>query len=258
MKQMIVTVGTSLFRSASWENSGCLLDIVGYDAWLSNSCLANPELRAAYLPADAITGRTGESIISQLQASISAPNAAKWTQQVAIDFAHPLRYSAEVATILRLAEAEGLASLDQALLSRFLRRYEHLAFLTAGDRTDLGHRAAHHLAEQVAALAGTGTVLPGLIRVETALRGSNLTERVRSLVTHLDGLGGTEYDLVISGGYKVFAAICGQWLVGRPRCRLVYLHEAEGTLIRHVSDRIQIDEDEVVIPPGSDISEVRR
>jgi hypothetical protein len=256
MKQMIVTVGASLFRSASWENSGCVLDIVGYDAWLSNTCLANPELRTAYHPADANTGRTGESIISQLQASLSALNAAEWAEQVAVDFAHQLRYSAEIATILRLAEAEGLAALDPRLLSRFLGRYERLCFLTTQDRADLGHRAAHHLAAQVAVLAGQDTA--ARVRVEMALHGRALSERVRSLVTYLDELDGTEYDLVISGGYKVFAAICGEWLVGRPRCRLVYLHETEGTLIRHVTGRIQIDEDEVVIPPGPDISEARR
>ena len=228
-KVMFVTVGTSLFHSASWEpDKALLLDVQGYDKWTaSEELLGEPEARK----------QIGRIIQKRLEDVLTTVNAVPWAGRLARELAdgNPapktvMRYSAELATILKLFEAEGRT--DEAL-EDFLQSYDHIYLPcdSSGQGTaNLAYVAAHHLAAYLNRLAGKD----GLAQV-LSIHGLSSTVR-EVLLGETTGLGrlaklieaeeAERQDFVISGGYKLYGIYLYPLLDLKDRTvRLLYIHE---------------------------------
>lgn len=252
-RRMIVTVGTSLFTSATWNTQGSPLEtktyiLRAYEIWLRDH-LEDPQGRV-WMVSDAPERLSGQSVRYELETQLNRTNAAQWGTWIARDLDHPLRYSAELATIVRLFGTERLAGEN---FGRFLgNRYREIVLVTIDDRSDLGHIAACHLVEYLKALAED----PGLpIRLEATLRGPRLFDRVTSLDRYLNEQDKVPAcDLVVSGGYKVLSTIAGRY-AARRGWQLIYVHEDGKDLVQVASHQLRIDSTVITMGPviGADI-----
>lgn len=243
---LLVTVGSSLFHSASWDPEGPLAAIRGYAEWTRPPLLASPGSRKEMCSRRA-TGRDVAEALRELLAERAgdAAERAALAAQVAADGAgEPLRYSAEVTTLLRLFQEEARGG----PLDAFLGRYAEARLLCSGDPHDDSHVAAVHLAEVLGRLAPS--VRP---RVEPVLDPGGLREQLPALVRYLDRRVDREakVDLVVSGGYKAYTAIAGWFLGVRPLWRSVYLHETGADLITEENRQILVNLQPVASGPGA-------
>jgi hypothetical protein len=242
-KVMFVTVGTSLFHSASWEKDEAILrDVPEYYQWTADDdVLKEPEARKR-TPA-------ARRIQAELEKRLKYDNTPLWVQRLAKDLTggNPdlntvMRYSAELATILKLFETE--AGTDQSL-EDFLRSYDHI-YLPC-DSSDQGTAklprvAAHHLAAYLNLLAGN----EGLLAQPLAVAGlsSTVPETLLGENTGIKELGkrllkeeAEQLDLISSGGYKLYGIYLYQLLVSKSLpVRLFYIHEDAGRLVKMEND----------------------
>lgn len=240
-KVMFVTVGTSLFHSASWEASESVLrDVPFYDRWTENdSILREPEARKK-LPA-------GDKIQQRLEYVLRTDNTGVWTGRLAADLLRGepdpvtvMRYSAELATILKLFEIEGKSFPTLgAFLGSYAAIYLPCDSSAQGDANRV-YVAAHHLAAYLNRLAEADGMLaqplavPGLSSHEPEkLLGarSGLGKLASSL---LDAArAGDQLDVIVSGGYKLYGIYLYQRLAaeGLP-VRLFYIHEDASRLVK--------------------------
>jgi hypothetical protein len=240
-KVMFVTVGTSLFHSASWEKDEAILrDVPEYYQWTADeTVLKEPEARKRTSAASRIQSR--------LEFVLKIDNAGTWAQRLAHDLTggNPdlrtvMRYSAELATILKLFEVEG--SLDKSL-GDFLKLYSniYLPCDSSGQApARLPYVAAHHLAAYLNRLAD----MDGLLAQPLSVSGlSSIVPDV--LLGENTGLGrlarhlldaareAEQLDLIVSGGYKLYGIYLYQLLVSkRLPVRLFYIHEDAGRLVK--------------------------
>jgi hypothetical protein len=231
---MFVTVGTSLFHSASWEPVKDLaIAIPAYEAWTRPELLASPEKRKS--------AENAELILAKLKARLLEQNAAIWAGRLPSDLrsGRPdrgtvMRYSAELATILKLAEHEPQGG---GTFGEFLGSYAAVHLVSDPSfhpgRGKLSNVAAHHLTAYLEALAPAGwggarrEDVPGLSsanpdEILPADEGSGLpllAKRLRSAAQQHASV-----DLVISGGYKIYGIFLAP-LLASAKFRLVYLHE---------------------------------
>jgi hypothetical protein len=235
-KVMYVTVGTSLFHSASWEAEAIRHDVGYYHEWTDEETLKSPEDRKR-----AIHGR---KIQESLESALTATNAGQWADRLASDLLSGkpdtttvMRYSAELATILKLFEDKGGAT---ATLGDFLRSYDHIYLPcdSSGKGTaSLPYAAAHHLAAYLNRLAGND----GLLAQPLPVPGLS-SDRRDVLLGETTGLGqlsklienekATQQDFVISGGYKLYGVYLYPLLEAEDRSvRLLYIHEDGNQLL---------------------------
>lgn len=207
-KVMLVTMGTSLFHSATWEPTPELLSKVkDYDRWTSNH-LGSP------------TGRTttdpDQRIQEALKSQIRTDNVAEWTKYLPVSFTEGnpagdfMRYSAELATILKLANGEREAG---QTIRGYLRDYSAIHLVHDSNRSkeaELPTKAAHHLQGYLSSLLQSDGIvglwgIPGLSSPEP-----------EELLGKKTGLGAldhkikkgipkyTHLDLIVSGGFKIY------------------------------------------------------
>jgi hypothetical protein len=248
-KVMFVTVGTSLFHSASWET---VPEIREYGEWKIDKTLCSPEARKRT--------RNAERIEAALEKALCAGDYELWTQCLPADLlaGSPhmdtvMRYSAELATILK---TWNLTS-DFPAFGEFLRSYSKI-HLVADPTSRLPFHAAHHLAQALNALAGNG----GPARV-MEVYGLSSTDPGVLLGDHTGlGLLGRllfqdwnevrQMDLVVSGGYKLYGIYLTPLLpFPDKQVRLLYIHEEGDHLIQvtqAVKERAQTDKPRRELP----------
>ncbi|MEW6364131.1 MAG: hypothetical protein AB1714_05785 [Acidobacteriota bacterium] len=225
MKRMIVSVGTSFFHSASWENAGPLADILGYSEWLNDYYLDRPLRRLSMVTGD--RGEfTGASISDELRKRLSIENASEYTQYIAQDDAHPMRYSAELSTILRLYDQRRQMDPRLELGSYLANEYDSIVFLCGCSEKDPSNIAAHHVCAQLRKFAES---VSDRVRVSAEIEGETLKEKARSFDDRLETLTKQRpnCDLILSGGYKIYSIQATLFLHEHPECRIIYLHEED-------------------------------
>lgn len=247
---LVVTVGTSLFSSASWRAEG-IFDFPAYRRWLEELdadgkplWLRSPERRVR----DEATCRKIRSVLTE-----QAP--ADLSSLVTIDDSDdPRRYCAELTTLLVTFRetSHGAESFRE-----FLSRYESVALVCPSNRDDEANVAARHL-ESILLSHGvrndSGTLLKQILRSGSS-RG-----RIQQWGEFLGKLDDDNVDLVVTGGYKGFALLAGDaWArTGSKRgWRVIYLHQDNETdLFVHVDDRILVrsaGEEQDVRPAGKTV-----
>lgn len=225
---MIVTVGTSLFTSASWKPQGPLADIEGYELWASEAdLLRSPAARARMCRATGNTVVTGSAVEAGIEKAIRNDSDAAAGQLEALLETEPVaRYSAELATIvgmwktLRPEQGQGITGFLTA-------SYRELRLLCSSDENDRSYLAATQLKAQLATL---NSGLGGIVQLSSRIAGSSVVEKAASFKAVIDALEeDSGVDFVISGGYKIYAAIVTRLLRGN--WRVFYLHEEEAQLV---------------------------
>lgn len=225
---MYVTMGTSLFHSATWEATEELCKLVpGYEEWTTPDTLASPDLRL-------VSPRSG-SIREGLRSALSTRNVEKWAAWLPEDFrlGRPaptfLRYSAELTTILKFSEAPPNAGVPDLLGKYEQIRIVHDVMTSDGEK-NLPYIAAVHLAcylNLLAAKKDLAVCVPLL-----GLSSKDPHEALEGLGRLADDIEASRerfrcFDFIASGGYKFYGPFLAD-LRSIPglSMRLVYLHEA--------------------------------
>jgi hypothetical protein len=216
---LVVTVGTSLFSSASWVCEGELKSIRGYRDWIEEH-LEDPAGRRSK---GTRTAEALESLLGEQGPQITA-------KHFAVDFDRPLRYSGEMATLLRCSQRFGQG--EESFAGFLQRSYREIQLLAPADGKNPSRVAAGHLQIILRDRVGHPNVtLPG------SLRSSRLHELLDHLRSHLKSLAAAqaEADLLVTGGYKAYSLLAGKFVATQPRdhnWRALYLHEEDiGQLI---------------------------
>ncbi|MCB9834049.1 MAG: hypothetical protein H6807_16430 [Planctomycetes bacterium] len=218
MTNLIVTVGTSLFESASWSK-GLTTSIPAYEDWLKPECLDDPTGRAKGPHAATIR----KELLALLSNDADAIELTKLWADPKDNSAHPKRYSAEVCTMMRLAAAE------EKTFGDWLRAYESIRFVAPRNDGNESRIAADFL-KQV--LQKTGARIDSHLLVA-----DDVTEAGADFHAHLRACQGAT-DVIVSGGYKIYATMAGRWLGScgntvpcGPDRRVLYLHEGSEHVI---------------------------
>lgn len=254
-KVMYVTVGTSLFHSASWEADDVKEHIRHYEEWISKDPLRSPEARKRTLHA--------ESIEAVLKKALCAGDHALWAQRLARDLRDGdpspdtlMRFSAELATIFKMREQAS----EFATLRDFLGSYSRIHLVsdsgTGRSGSDLQFAAANHLTcylNQLSGNQGIAQVLPIPFLSSTSpaeLLGDRtglglLAQHIASDLEHL-----SQIDLVISGGYKLYGIALSPLLrLPDVAARLLYIHE-DGEHLIQIPRVLPRSTGQVRVPPG--------
>ena len=232
---VVITVGTSLFHSATWRCEGSLAGISGYKRWTEEKAfIESPRLRDRD-PA-LVSSRLGDLLTEDNSEEL----AAFLPDELAMgDFLpkETMRFSAEIASLVKLAAverctpAELLKKLDGCYLPADpLRR-------PVDQKRNPSYVAAVHLKEyfdhiagaEVASLWGV-TGLASLRPKELVLGLEDLLERLRSLEPKGQPF---RLDLLIAGGFKVYGTVLAPLALGPfpGDVRVHYIHEAGRYLV---------------------------
>lgn len=213
-RRMVVTVGTSLFTSASWRSEGPFALIPGYPDW-SVEHYESPRARreAGGDTAHDLQEQLGHGWPGDIDYFVWPPDTA-------------LRYSAEVATLLRWQQHE-----NETDLARFLAdEYERIELVCSSDQSDPSRIAAGHLDAVMTQRWGLGCV-----ELQEVLTSESIRDKARHFGNYLRRLGTDRQptDLVVSGGYKLFAMYASLFAAATPwqreNWRVIYLHEESHT-----------------------------
>lgn len=213
-RQLVVTVGTSLFESASWDPDKLIGDLAvpGYEAWCRGEALERLEARKA----TAGFNRVSKALYQNLRI---VEVAARLAEAFAPGFDRQGRYSAELATIIAVRSLYFTRSLGLSFAEFMTDAFSSILLVHGDAPDDHGRVAAAHL-DAVLRLHG--------VTVAHKELSSHLIENIRQLSQFLKGLG-PGVDLVASGGYKAQAIACAQEVQRRQPIddwHLYYLHES--------------------------------
>jgi hypothetical protein len=251
-KLMFVTVGTSLFHSATWEATPEVLSCApGYGDWLTKDAVGSPEARQR--------GERAARTRAGLMEHLAVENVSEWAERLALDLlADPprgpaMRYSAELATLLKMHE-EGEESPS---FRDFLRGYERINLVferdhDAGGQPNASRVAGEHLVGYLNRLAGfevaVGLPIRGLSSTDPARLigggggfGDGALQRLAEELEKVRRPGVALVDLVISGGYKLYGvalARLAEESKREPIFRLVYVHEMGDRLMTYARGSI--------------------
>jgi hypothetical protein len=235
-KVMFVTVGTSLFHSASWD-APLPQNIQYYDRWLKPEALASPDAR--------VMDRRADEIRRQLREKLTEVNGPDWAKHLPSALftdtpkSTPIqRYSAELTTILMMAEQRAAGQ----TVGDFLKEYSQIqVVIEASSRVQslpasLARIAGCHLTAYLNAISGSNLARACDISNLSSTASSPVLEALKMLrdriPTALKEVQADELDLVISGGYKIYG-IALSHLADRDdvSARILYTHETSEELI---------------------------
>lgn len=236
----MVTVGTSLFSSASWRCAGKLAKVKGYRLWTEELLDAPAQRRTEH----ADTASRIEKLLGEGEETTA--------EHFELSVDHPLRYSGELTTLIRAWQRWAEGEEDFAAFLR--RRYARVELLASSNESSPSRVCARHL--QVVLRDKLGhprTALP------QRLRSPHLEELVEQLGGYLAELSEREtaVDLLVTGGYKAFSLLAGRF-VARPTTgrswQALYVHEDDlGQLIVEGRRTVEVGDREVwVSPVGED------
>lgn len=234
---MVVTVGTSLFHSASWDggNSGFFEEMGESDTktyqekWASRG--DSRSLGGLHSPAQRI--RTGGALEDRFKEKLNATekNVAKWAEWVApVEAGDFMRYSAEISTIISFVQYEARQSGRE--WKEILREY-YIDFICDSAQDSSAYIAAHHNRVYLQQLFdGNADHLSCkdfsyLSSLEPHLLYKGLIEYqnyLRQLQGAINPTVFRQIDIVISGGYKIFGLVGFGFLLDE-RFRVIYQHE---------------------------------
>lgn len=242
-KEMFITVGTSLYFSATWENLPPASDVPGYEQWLQAPRRTKPKERKGSHQGKKVEGK----IISQLAAD--PQNVATWSvilPQELKDGKHDpkenLRFSAELSSLLMLADHEKISARD------LLSRYEAIHVVVDPNETTSGssYVAGVHLLSYLQTIAGPGVAsrinlfkIPDLASVDEALLVPALQALVHGVLRRSREQQ-AQVDLLASGGYKIYVGFLSHLVAVDNHLQLLYLHEEASKLVRVREGRIAI------------------
>lgn len=222
-RTMVVTVGTSMFTSASWKVEGLFASIRGYRSWVeADDNLRSPERRARLCSASGAAPYSGAFIRDEvLRCLRETGKEAAGAFEDRLSAQDAARYCAELATIIAMwswHSADAHATFGDYLSNK----YASIQLLAPADEGEEALVAAEQLKLQLE------RVVPGSlsVRVLKRIEGRSVRDNARSFIDILDSLGKepASADFVISGGFKIYAAIVTHALPAG--CRVYYLHEA--------------------------------
>jgi hypothetical protein len=240
-KGMFITMGTSLFHSATWEpGAGALAALPEYRDWTQGELLTSPDKRMS-------CGNSAK-IREGLKILLDARDTGSWWGCLPKDLrdGNPsattlMRYSAELSTLLKLADEEG----EGKSLKEFLTSYEQIRLVydpdgPADEGKNLPMVAATHLLSYINGMAADPArasflKIPGLSsREPSELLGEDtglgkLGDEICAALVSWD-----QVDIIISGGYKIygiFLAPVVEEIEGKI-ARMIYVHEEGGILMR--------------------------
>lgn len=251
-KEMFITVGTSLFSSASWEMRGRVKELVeektGLDyeeEWLRGEALTSPEKR--------LTSPSGAHTVTLLKDRLKAHNAEEWSgylPQELLDGDPPattaMRYSAELATLVKMAVEEGMT------LRELLRSYAAIR-LVAEEEAEPWAPAKHlacylnRIADRQKEELARVWAIPGLSSTDPErLLGSQdqgLPRLLMDVYRRCRESDVAQVDLVIAGGYKIYGAVLSQLLplLENEEPRLIYIFERGDKLMIFQRGFVKVD-----------------
>jgi hypothetical protein len=208
-RRLVITVGVSLFTSASWRSEGPFEKLGDYRRWVED-LKAEPERRRGS------NGGTRDALVGALRGNEAG--LAEWFFWPPDE---PLRYSAELATLWLWMGHEGFRD----LVGFVEDRYDQVDLVGPSDAADEARVAGLHL---LAVLEDP----VGLAQVEfrDVLTSRSVERRVEHFSDYLGGLPATDsVDLLVSGGYKAFAMMASTFAASPQRkatWRVIYVHEA--------------------------------
>lgn len=246
-KIMLVTVGTSLFHSASWNFDDTFIkekNIVEYTNWLDEGNrendpgpLISPEKRQES------NGQFKKHFKTKLISGLDEVD--KWTNYFVKDIhiEDILRYSAELSTIFEL----GLNSKDG--LVNFLKEYKIDLIADPnpeGSKPNEQYVAAKHIEAYLnnldAGLNVNTVNVPGISSKEPDdIIGKKGISGINLLTSIIDEYLKTasELKIIASGGYKSYGFLFGQFLQLRANLFIVYRHEQGDNLMIINRDKIR-------------------
>lgn len=233
-KLMIVTVGTSLFQSASWNKDEEGLKLILRGSWEHYSRFWAVDEEDRGLRSPEYRKKNDYGLEALFKKELTIENANAWVSWLApydnSPKTHKMRYSAEIATILSFAESESKAR--QQSWQEYLRGYE-IYFVHDSDVNSPTARAAKHHEAYLQRLMAGGVELPNIkcwgIKDFSANSPRQLGDGLRSYQGFLKDARFTlerfeSIDVIISGGYKVYGLVGYGFLLDE-RFRVIYLHE---------------------------------
>jgi hypothetical protein len=265
-KLMFVTMGTSLFHSASWEPRDGKLPcaIPFYEEWLRGRSPGDMEPAPVESPDARLSSPHSGSIRNALQAALQGANGRTWADflpfgpaaESRVGPAPPMRFSAELATILKMHAVADEATPTN--LVDFLASYSRIYVVSDSDASDLSMAAGAHLVAYLNHLAGRMCSEPltvaGLSSTDSRrLLGTRdakgalqkLAEAIGAAIQgHLERPEAV--DLVISGGYKLYGVALARLAelkepdlrrLNKPLHRLFYIHERGNDLMVYSEGR---------------------
>ncbi len=249
-RMLVVTVGTSLLTSATWKPEGPFAAIPGYGSqWCTEPRLSSQQQRvAAVAQGGSITGESIRRGVRQaLETTLTRPDSLVALAAEPTDVEPPGRYSAELATIVCLFREERQPGEDRAAF--FARRYGGGCWiLSSADRSDEASIAATHLTAVFRHLSRSRVVH------EPVLPAGGPIVQVGALQTWLWGRPqDSTMDIVVSGGYKIFATDVGQLLNFRHGWRSLYLHESSADLVEQTSKTLRSSDGTMRFPRGPSV-----
>lgn len=256
IKQMYITVGTSLFESATWEPTDWVLErCPDYKYWCDNPhFLDNPESRRTQ---NSQSGRIRDGLRQVLREG--APE--DWAQHLPPGLldrdSHPtqsLRYSSELTTLIKMAQYHPEGEPEFTSLRQCLESYHAIFVITDEDQTQPAALAAAHLVaylqrivddERVASLPvpWLSSTEPSVLLDQKQSTGlGSLIKRIRE--RQKDGRA-TQVDLIATGGYKVYGIVLAQLVSTFPlhgaSARLIYVHESGEKLMIFQPDKVWME-----------------
>lgn len=244
-RQMFITVGTSLFSSATWEAAKEILDVCpGYDHWTrAPAFLGSPELRRS-------RNSTSEKIRFSLETALRERLPGFWAPHLPEDFragevrmGTAMRYCAELATLIKLAEQDD----EGRKLRALLKSYEEVFVAFDADVARPTAVVGPHLVSYIKVASGADRVRPLPVPGLSSTDGDKLLQPnsgVMLLKKRIIELAKQPaIDLLVTGGYKVYALVLASLLFHlRARtCRLVYIHEEGDKLITIDPEHVGMD-----------------
>lgn len=213
-RTLIVTVGTSLFASASWKCEGPFSKVRDYKSWLTDENLKNPGGRRS-------RGWRTSAALEKVICSDPEGTAAYFD----LDVYQPLRYCGEITTLLRVFEQECQG--DESFEDFLRRRYPKIRLLASADEENDSNIVARHLRKIMYTILAHPDV-----EVAAVLRGLRLPNLIRHFREYLEKQASSSedrnVDLLVTGGYKAYSILAGHWVAqGGGGWRVLYLHEDE-------------------------------
>jgi len=242
-KEMMITVGTSLYHAAMWEPEGPLAKVRGYGDWTTEKTyLEKPGERERHPAA--------RRLASVLDLAGEANAIAEWVEVLhrplkageALPPEQAMRYCGEVATLVRLAAAEGKG------LREFLASYHSITVPVDGEATEEGSErrrsliAGRHLVaafNEIAAVAVCREYnVPGLASSDPEELGPALVQLFKLAEDRSSAEVVDQIDLVVTGGFKVYGYLFSRLLTFRGT-RLHYVHEGGQAVLTLDRDKIE-------------------
>lgn len=247
-KLMIVTVGTSLFHSACWDETnndlGTKLD--EFDNYLQMSSdkifLNSPDERKIRFP----------SITNFFLTELKFNNANDWANFVKVySGTIPLmRYSAEISTIINFVKQQ---ENDRHIpWKEILSEYE-IVFLHDNHEDNLSYVAAYHNSAYLKTILNLPQLDSNPYSIEN-LSSKNPGDLIKAIpklhefinlqLTEANESGSHVYDevvMIISGGYKIYGLV-GWGFLTHPRFSIAYQHEEANKILIQNIEKLKMGE----------------